>query len=254
MLAAIVLGFVQGLTEFLPVSSSGHLIILPWFFRWSGTVDSLPFDVALHGGTLTAVIFYFAGDVFRLLRDDRRTVLMIILATVPAGVAGLVLEDLVSGSFRSPFLVAAMLAIFGLVMWLSERGVHWKTLPELGMRDAAIIGLAQALAIVPGVSRSGVTIAAALFSGYRREEAARFSFLLSIPVIGGATVLEARHLRGMPSGDLLLVATGFITAALAGYGAIGFLMGFLKKHSLDAFVYYRWLVALAVTVGTWYLA
>jgi len=250
--AAIILGLVQGLTEFLPVSSSGHLILLPWIFHWEGAVDTLAFDVVLHAGTLVAVLAYFASDLVRLVRRQRWTVFYIGVATVPAVVAGMGLKPLVEGQLRGPVVVAAMLAVFGLVMWLAERSIQIKIIPEMKFRDALIIGCAQALAIVPGVSRSGATIAAALFAGYRREEAARFSFLMSIPVIGGAALLELRELGGIPKADVSLYAAGFLASALSGLWAIAFLMKFFRRHSLDVFVYYRWVLAVVIGAGVWF--
>jgi undecaprenyl-diphosphatase len=245
-LKAAILGIVQGLTEFLPVSSTAHLVLFPWFFGWGGELDSLSFDVALHGGTLLALLACFYRDWIRIITKERRLLFFIIIASIPAGVAGILLHKAVEHSLRSPVIIAVSLVIVGLVMLLAERYNR----PDKDMEgdrftllDSIFIGVAQAIALIPGVSRSGITITAGLFRNLDRESAARFSFLLSMPVIFGATLLEGRKLLKNPSihGDLFVV--GVVSSFASGFVAIRFLLRFLKNHPLNIFVYYRFLLA-----------
>jgi undecaprenyl-diphosphatase len=258
---ALLLGILQGLTEFLPISSSAHLILLPWFFQWNHPLlDSLPFDVALHAGTLLAVLWYFWRDwlglirgFFRILvkrkaRDfQERLILYIILATIPAGIVGILLEKTIESTFRNPALITLPLIFVSFLMIYAERRARL-SLPLEGMtlKDAMVIGIAQAAALLPGVSRSGITITTGLFQGYRREAATRFSFLLSTPAIGGATLLQVRHLLSAGPDDWFLIAIGFISSAVVGYLAIAFLMRYLRVHTLNLFVGYRLILAAAV--------
>ena len=249
MVQAIILGVIQGLTEFLPISSTAHLVLVPEFLGWDDALlTSLPFDVALHAGTFLSVLICFRRDIVEMLTTDRRRLWLLALATVPAGVAGLTLEDYVSGVLRGPGVIGAMLIAFGAVMLVSDRvGTRSRALASMGVRDALVIGLCQALALVPGVSRSGATISARLFMGMRREEAARFSFLLSLPVIAGAVLLEGRKLfttAAAPGGsvDMALVSAGFAASFVTGILAIRFMLRFLVDHRLDAFVVYRFVL------------
>jgi undecaprenyl-diphosphatase len=258
---ALLLGILQGLTEFLPISSSAHLILIPWFFQWNHPLlDSLPFDVALHAGTLLAVLWYFWKDwlglirgFFRILvkrkaRDfPERLIFYIILATIPAGIVGILLEKTIESTFRNPALITLPLIFVSFLMIYAERRARL-SLPLEGMtlKDAMVIGIAQAAALLPGVSRSGITITTGLFQGYRREAATRFSFLLSTPAIGGATLLQVRHLLSAGPEDWFLIAIGFISSALVGYLAIAFLMRYLRVHTLNLFVGYRLILAAAV--------
>jgi undecaprenyl-diphosphatase len=253
---AIWLGIVQGLGEFLPISSSGHLIVFPWLLGWS--VQSLSFDVALHLGTLVAVLAAFAGDWWRLfagalvgLRERRftpeaRMLGLIALGSVPAGIAGLLLDKWAETVFRSPALVACTMALMGGVLYLADRRApagEGATL-EISLRDALLIGSAQALALVPGVSRSGATISTALFLGHRRQEAARFSFLLATPITAAAALLKVPHL--LHGADLGLVVPGVVTAAVVGLLSIRFLLAYVRTHDYRPFAYYRWAFALLV--------
>lgn len=252
MLSAIVLGIVQGLTEFLPISSTAHLVVIPWLFDWGGTVNTLAFDVALHGGTLASLFICFRRDILEMAARRRGLLVLLLAATVPAAAAGVLLEDYVDGVLRSPSLIALMLAAFGLVMYYAETFQKTKALERISLSDALFIGIAQALAIVPGVSRSGVTISAGLMRGVKREEAARFSFLLSIPVIAGATVLEGGKLLSSPGDfDFALVGAGFVSAMATGFLAIRFMMAFLRRHSMNAFVLYRFALAAIIAGWTW---
>lgn len=251
LLRAVLLGVVQGLTEFLPISSTAHLILFPRFFGWSGTLDSLTFNVGLHGGTLLSLLVCFYRDWIRIFLRDRRLLGILVVATLPAGVAGILLHDAVETAFRNPLLIAAALAAFGVLMLVAERRSRGTgTVERITLMDGLIIGAAQAVALIPGVSRSGITITAGLFRRLDRREAARFSFLLSTPVIGGACLLHARKLIAAPeSYPLNLFIAGFIAAFVSGMIAIKFLLRFLKDHRLDVFVYYRWALAGGILVA-----
>ena len=245
---AIILGVVQGITEFFPVSSTAHLILLPWFFNWGGEINTLVFDVALHAGTLSALLLCFYRDWLHMISNDRRMLLFILLATIPAGAAGALLHDVVEHTLRSPLLIAFTTLLFGILMLIAERhGGRNRERATFG--DSMLIGVAQAIALIPGVSRSGITITAGLFRNLTRESAARFSFLLSTPVIGGATLLEGRKLLKNPGSyhpDLL--AVGFFAAFVSGFFAIKFLLSFLRKYPLNVFAYYRFLLALVIVL------
>jgi undecaprenyl-diphosphatase len=253
---AIWLGIVQGLGEFLPISSSGHLIVFPWLLGWP--VQSLSFDVALHLGTLVAVLAAFAGDWWRLLagglralRERRvtpeaRMLGLLALGCIPAGIAGLLLDEWAETVFRAPALVATTMAVMGGVLYLADRrapageGIA----SEISLRDALLIGSAQALALVPGVSRSGATISMALFLGHRRQEAARFSFLLATPITAAAALLKVPHL--FHEADLGLVVPGMLTAAVFGLLSIRVLLAYVRTRDYRPFAYYRWAFAAVV--------
>ncbi|MFZ2197297.1 MAG: undecaprenyl-diphosphate phosphatase [Thermodesulfovibrionales bacterium] len=252
MIEALILGIVQGITEFFPVSSTAHLILLPWFFKWGGDLDTLTFDVALHGGTLLALILCFWRDWIEMLMHKRRLFYLIILASVPAGGAGFFFNDFVEESLRSPYIISLTLVLGGIVMFLSEKMLKNRSLENLNLPDAVVIGIAQAIALIPGVSRSGITISAGLFRGLDRSSSARFSFLLSTPIIAGATLLHAKKMMtGNANYDLNLFVVGVAASAITGYAAIRFLMSFFRKYSLNAFVYYRFLLAAVIIAGIW---
>jgi undecaprenyl-diphosphatase len=246
---AIALGIVQGLGEFLPISSSGHLIVFPWLLGWP--VQSLSFDVALHLGTLVAVLAAFAGDWARLaagawtgLRERRvtpevRLLGLLVLGSVPAGIAGLLLDEWAETVFRSPALVATTMALMGGVLFLADRRAAGGEggSGTISLRDALLIGSAQALALVPGVSRSGATISMALFLGHRRQEAARFSFLL-------AALLKVPHL--FQDAELRLLVPGMVTAAVVGLLSIRVLLAYVRTRDYRPFAYYRWAFAALV--------
>ena len=258
---AAVLGIVQGLGEFLPISSSAHLIVVPWLFRWPD--PGLGFDVALHLGTLAAVLVYFRRDVgllitgfwrslFPATRDFRndvnqRLAWLLALASVPGAVVGKLLESKAEDAFRNPLIIAATLGGFGIVLWIADHyGRRQKELKGIQWPDALAIGVSQALAIIPGVSRSGATMAAGLGLGYRREDAARFSFLMSIPIILGAGLAKIRHLSdGVTHAE---VAVGFLAAALFGFLSIKYLLRFLVRHDFRPFVVYRLAVSVVIVV------
>jgi undecaprenyl-diphosphatase len=263
---ALVMGLVQGLTEFLPVSSSGHLILVPWFFGWKDPfIDSLAFSVMLHMGTLLALLVYFWRDWLALvpaglasIRDrslagdpDRKMAWLIVVATIPAVLVGPLLNDTIESSVREPAKVAVMLCIGAAILWLAERwGSKLREMTSLTFVGAFGIGVAQVLALVPGISRSGVSIAAGLFQGLNREAAARFSFLMATPVVAGAGAFEALKLIRATDvkPDLHLIVIGFVAAAISGLLAIRFMLEFLRRQSVNSFVVYRVVLAAAVFV------
>ncbi|RDV84222.1 undecaprenyl-diphosphatase UppP [Ammonifex thiophilus] len=248
---AIVLGVVQGLGEFLPISSSAHLVLVPWLFSWPD--PGLTFDVALHLGTLIAVVAYFWRDWLELIQKgfrqassrEGRLFWYLVLATIPGGLAGLALEHQAETVFRTPWLVGLMLILMGLLLYLADhKGRKQINLWGIRWQEALLIGLAQAFAIIPGVSRSGVTIAAARALGINREAATRFSFLLSTPIILGAGVLK---LKDLSPGDLnLFFFSGVAAAAITGFAAIAFLLRFVTTHNFNIFVWYRFLLGAGV--------
>jgi undecaprenyl-diphosphatase len=251
---AVVLGAVQGLTEFLPVSSSGHLILVPRFLGWPD--QGLAFDAAIHLGTLAALLAYFRSELRDLASGalPRRLVVLLAVATVPGGVAGVLFEDPVGAYFRSPLLVAASTAFWGLVMLVADRRARPAApgtrdpLDGIGSGQALAIGTAQALALIPGTSRSGITITAGLFSGLDRATAARFSFLLGIPITGAAGLLKTVHLLngGIASHQVGVLAAGVLSAFVSGWFAVWFLVAYLKRRSLLPFVVYRLLLAALI--------
>ncbi|TAN44103.1 MAG: undecaprenyl-diphosphate phosphatase [Nitrospirae bacterium] len=246
---AIILGIVQGLTEFLPVSSTAHLILFPWFFGWHGDIDSLTFDVALHGGTLLALLVCFYKDWLELLTKERQKLGFILAAVVPAGVVGILFKGFIEHQLRNPLIMVATLTLFGVVMLAAEK-LSPKNRDSVSFKDALFIGMAQAIALIPGVSRSGITITAGLFRGLSRESAARFSFLLSTPVIAGATLLECRKLIKNPGAyNLDMFSVGFLASFISGFFAIKFLLAYLKKYPLNAFVYYRFGLAVVIAAA-----
>jgi undecaprenyl-diphosphatase len=254
---AIILGVLQGLGEFLPISSSGHLIAVPWLLGWKE--HGLSFDVALHLGTLVAVLYAFAGDWWRmgtsLLRGlhrgqpfaepGGRMLGLLALASIPGALAGKLLDDWAETTFRSPAFVAVAMAALGVLLWLADRTHGTRGADQISLAQALLIGCAQALALVPGVSRSGVTITAALFLGYRRDEAARFSFLLATPITFGAALLKVPHLlrAGGETGPAL---AGMAAAAVVGWLSIFFLLRYVRTRTYQPFVWYRFAFAAVV--------
>lgn len=252
VIEALILGIVQGITEFLPVSSTAHLILFPWFFNWGGEVDSLTFDVSLHAGTLLALVLCFRKDWIELITKKQKLFALIILASIPAGVAGFFLNDAAEKYFRKPLLISIALIAVGLLMLVAEKAFKYKDIEKTGLKDAIIIGFAQAVAIIPGVSRSGITISAGLFRGFEREAAARFSFLLSTPIIAGATVLHLKKaFLGPEVHNGQLFAVGLVASFVTGFIAIKFLLSFLKRHPLNLFAYYRFALSLVIIAGIW---
>lgn len=252
MAESVILGVIQGITEFLPISSTAHLVLLPWFFGWEGDVNSLTFDVALHAGTLLSLLICFWKDLNDMVRKNRRLVFLIAVGTVPAGIAGLYLEDVIAGSLRSPLVIAGALVLVGGVMYASEGFAGKKAIKGMAALDALFIGILQAVALIPGVSRSGITISGGLMRGMKRLEALRFSFLLSIPAIGGATLLEGRKLLGNAGEyDLAQFAMGFVVSAVTGVIAIKFMLRYLNNHTMNVFVIYRVVLAGVIMGFIW---
>ncbi|MBX5443871.1 undecaprenyl-diphosphatase UppP [Sphaerobacter sp.] len=261
VLRAIVLGAVQGLTEFLPISSSAHLIIVPWLFGWEES--GLTFDVALHLGTLVAVLVYFWREIAQIAVAVPRGLIerrpladpmarlgwIILLGSIPAAIAGFIAADAIDSFFHGGdggntaiVLVALLMIALAVLLALAERiAKHERSFECVTGRDGLVVGLAQALALLPGVSRSGSTITAALFRGLQRDAAARFSFLLGIPAIVGAGVFETRSLleTGLAPGEEQVFLAGMATAAIVGYLAIAFLLRYLRTRSTMIFVVYR---------------
>lgn len=248
LLKAIILGLIQGATEFLPVSSSGHLVIMQHYLK---TADAgLAFDVLLHLATVLAVLVYFRRDLVELLRRPK-SIGLLIVGSIPAGLAGVLLEDVFSRLFTSVTFVAGALIVTGVILWLAEelsaRVSRKKGFERISWGDALLVGVGQAVAITPGISRSGSTIATALALGIDREAAAKFSFLLSIPVILGAGLLQARNILGTGLGlSWTPLLGGFAAAFLAGLLAISVLLAVLRRHSLKVFSFYVWVLGAAV--------
>ena len=266
---ALIMGIVQGLTEFLPISSSGHLIVVPFLLGWDDPfITSLAFSVMLHAGTLLALLVYFRADWLRLvpaglatIRDrsfradpDRRLAWLLVAATIPAAVAGYLLNDLAETTFRGIGLVAVTLVVGAGILWLADRwGARTKSVEDVTFPLAIGFGAAQALALVPGISRSGISISAARFAGLDRGAAARFSFLMSMPITAGAVIFEVRKLAVGGTGvtaSLGPLVVGMIAAFVSGTLAIGFLLRYVRTRSLNVFVAYRLAVA-AVIVVVW---
>jgi len=256
LLHAIVLGIVQGITEFLPISSTAHLIVIPWMLGWDD--GGLTFDIALHVGTLAAVLLYFFRDWIQILghgfgldigRDpalakNRSLLWLLALGSIPAGIIGYLFEKQAETSLRSPYIIGTTAIAIGVVMWIADRaGRRQKDLGHLTGGDAIAIGAAQALAVIPGVSRSGATISAGLFCNLDRQTAARFSFLLLTPVTAGAASKKLwdlmRHGGGIPAEMHSAFLVGMIASAITGVLVIGLLMNYLRQRTLSVFVWYR---------------
>jgi undecaprenyl-diphosphatase len=261
---AIVIGIVQGLTEFLPVSSSAHLILLPRVLGWNDPfINSPAFDVMLHMGTLAALLAYFWRDLWRyfvaflaVLRDrrigddpDRKLAVLLAASTIPAAIIGVVLEDFVDTFFRAaPLVVCALLVVGAVILFMAERAArHHKKMEDLRVVEALGIGLAQALALFPGISRSGITISAGLFLGLERAAAARFAFLMGTPIIAGAGLWKIREIVTGGAGvfDPAVLVAGVFASAVSGLAAIWLLLRYLQSHSTDIFVVYRLAAAAA---------
>jgi undecaprenyl-diphosphatase len=256
MLEAIILGIIQGLTEFLPVSSSAHLILFPWFFSWEGIVNTLSFDVALHFGTLMALLIYFRKDwieVFRSIPHKDGMAWKLLIGTIPAAIVGTSLHDWIAHN-RNPLLIAFTLCLVSVFMIMSEKnykGSERFGIESITMKSAIFIGIAQAFALIPGVSRSGITIVAGLTNRLKREDAARFSFLLGTPAVAGASLLEAKNLIGSDTFEPGIFIAGILGSALTGYFAVKYLILFLKNYSLRPFAYYRFLLAFVIILSMW---
>ena len=263
VLQAIILGIVQGLTEFAPISSSGHLILVPWLFHWTFFLENpelnKTFDVALHVGTFVGAVLYFRHDIWEYLRawvrsirkrsverTDERLAWFLIIGTIPGAVVGALLESVIEEKLGQPWIIAIMLAVFGVVLYLVDRYSRAdRGMRDLKLSDALLIGMAQAIALQPGVSRSGVTITAARGLGLKRESAARFSFLLALPVIGGAGLYKGLKLAGdgLPPGTAGPFLWGMLASAVSGFLVIWGLLAYLRRRDFAPFVMYRLAVA-----------
>jgi undecaprenyl-diphosphatase len=253
---ALLFGLIQGFAEMLPISSSGHLVLLPYLFKFPD--PGLAFDVALHFGTLTAILGYFwkdwlniLGSLPKLVRErkvsskEQKLAILLLVASIPAAIFGFLLGGYVETVFRNPLLVAAALITMGIIIWIADhRDFGKKALNDLSYKNSFLIGLAQAVALIPGVSRSGVTITAGLFSGMSREDAARFSFLMSAPVIAGATLLKFGEIGTLFNSVNFWVA--YVSATISSILAIALLLKFVRKYHFDIFVYYRFALAAIV--------
>lgn len=264
-LEAVLLGVVQGLTEFLPISSSGHLIIVPWLQSYDFLLNhpsfNKTFDVALHAGTLIAAIGYFHREVVdftkgfftsiwkrRIETTNERLAWAIAIGTVPAVIAGALFADFIDNTLGAPWMIAIQLIVFGAILLWADKLPQKRDLDSTSLKDGLIIGASQILALAPGTSRSGITITFGRWLGLDRDAAARISFLLLIPVVFGATVYEALQISqdGLPNGVVVPMIVGFIAAAISGYIAIAFLLRLVRTHSYRPFVYYRYALGVAI--------
>jgi undecaprenyl-diphosphatase len=278
---AIVLAIVQGLAEFLPISSTAHLVLFPWLLGWND--PGFTFDIALHAGTLVAVLAYFwrywiemlklvlgiggnkagtaagSGDTAKagavtLLGENRKLFWYLVVATIPAGIAGWRFEHAAEEQLRSPLIIGWALIIVGLLMWAGERlGSRQRDLGQVGLMDSLLVGVGQAFSVIPGVSRSGSTMTVGLFRGMTRETSARFSFLLSTPIIAGAALKKALELRhsGLPAEMRLPFLVGVLISAVVGYLVIGILIRYLERRTFTVFVVYRVVLGVIVLALGW---
>ena len=264
---AIVLGLVQGLTEFLPVSSSGHLLLVPWLMGWNDFADvsvEKAFDVALHLGTLIAVVGFFRKDLAKYIQDGLRMVFqrqrpstpegrlawLLVVASIPAALFGAVFGNWVDENLGKPVIIGVSLMVFAVVLAWADRRPGERDFSQMSRRDAGLIGMAQVLALNPGTSRSGISISAARLLGFDRDSAVRFSFLLSIPVTAGAVLVKLTKLLndGVPEGLALPMLIGVVTAGLSGWLAVAGLLRLIKTQTFNAFVIYRLAAGVAVVV------
>jgi len=265
---ALILGVVQGLTELLPISSSGHLILVPWLGEWTYLETheqfNKTFDVALHLGTLVSVVAYFRRDIWTLVlawagsvgrrridTAEERVAWFVLVSTVPAAFVGAAGENVIEQHLGDPWQIAILLAVFGGLLWISDLTAPRREMSELSWRGALVVGLAQCLALAPGVSRSGVTITAARFLGLDRDAAARFSFLLLVPIVFGASLLKGLTdvvFGDLPPGSGGPFVVGMLAAAVTGLVAIWALLGYVRRHTYAVFVVYRLLMAAAVVL------
>jgi undecaprenyl-diphosphatase len=268
VIQAIILGIVQGLTEFLPISSSGHLLLVPWLFNWHFLLENpdlnKTFDVALHLGTFVAVVIYFWREIGRLIgawvrsitrrslaEPEGKLAWLLIVSTIPAALVGVAFEDFITERLGKPWMIGVAMIVFAGFMYLVDHLAKLdRDTEDLGWFDALLIGVAQALALFPGVSRSGITMMTGLLLRLDRESAARYSFLMSIPVIGGAAAFKGLQIArdGLPAGTAMPFAVGMAAAALSGIAAIWFVLAYLKRHNFNIFVIYRIVVGVGVII------
>ena len=258
LIQSIILGIIQGITEFLPISSTAHLVIVPWLLSWQD--NGLPFNVALHIGSLLAILVYFFEDWKRIVSEFLKSLfkgsfkdnhdgmlgLYLVIGTIPGVISGFVFESYAAGVLRNPISIAAALALFAVFLYIADsRTSNRKEIKDMDLTDCLFFGIAQAFAVIPGVSRSGVTVTGGLLRNFKRDEAARFSFLLAAPLIAGAGVLESRHIPL----DTLFTAPfmlGILSSAVTAYFVIKYLLRFLQRQSYKVFVFYR--IALAALI------
>ena len=262
---AIILGLVQGLAEFLPISSSGHLLLVPWLFDWhdfDNTAIEKAFDVALHLGTLIAVVGYFRHDLVVYIREGWRTLVhrdrpatpegrlawLLVLSSIPAAIAGALFEKTIDNRLGKPWLIAVSLIAFGVLLGVADRRSGDRSLDDYDRDDAVKVGFAQVLALNPGTSRSGITITAARFLGFNRDTAARVSFLMAIPVTAGAVAYKLLKLAkdGVPDGLGIPMVVGIVTAGVSGWIAVWGTLRLVRTHSFMPFVIYRCALGVAV--------
>ncbi|MBN2317819.1 MAG: undecaprenyl-diphosphate phosphatase [Acidobacteria bacterium] len=272
LISAAILGVIQGLTEFLPISSSAHLIIVPWFIGWEA--QGIAFDVSLHVGTAISVLAFFWKDWIRLAREtinglkegrplgnsDRKLAWFLVVATIPAAIAGLLFEDSIENRWRSPLVTVFTLVVFAILLYIADKkGKRNRSISSFKWADSIWIGLSQAVALIPGVSRSGITMTAAMLRNSDRTSAARFSFLLSTPVIVGAGALEGlklirsilNPLEGTVEEQWFVLLTGVVFAAVTGFLCIRYFLRYIRNSSFTPFVVYR--ILLAGVVLAYYL-
>ncbi|HEY0518364.1 MAG TPA: undecaprenyl-diphosphate phosphatase [Ilumatobacteraceae bacterium] len=267
VLHAIILGLIQGLSEFLPISSSGHLLLAPWLFGWhdfDNTAIEKAFDVALHLGTLAAVVGYFRHELVVYVREGVRLVIhrerpaspegrlawLLVLSSIPAAIAGALFEKTIDNRLGKPALIAVSLIVFGVLLGIADRRSGTRTLEDYDRDDALKVGAAQILALNPGTSRSGITMTAARFLGFTRDAAARASFLMAIPVTAGAVAYKMLKLAkdGIPAGLGTPMIVGIVTAAISGWAAVWGTLRLIRAHSFMPFVIYRCALGIAVLV------
>jgi undecaprenyl-diphosphatase len=267
LLQALIMGIVQGLTEFLPVSSSGHLILVPYLFGWDDAfITSLAFSVMLHLGTLIALLVYFRADWLRIIPagfaalrhrsfdgdPDRKLAWLLVAASIPAAVVGFLFSDIFETTIREPALVVVTLVVGGVILFVADAvGPETRRVEDVTFPIATGIGAAQALALIPGISRSGISISAGRFAGLDRPSAARFAFLMATPITAGAIVFEARKLLTGEAGveiEVGALVVGLVASMVAGFAAIHFMLRYLRTRSLRIFVWYRFALAAIVVV------
>jgi undecaprenyl-diphosphatase len=276
VIQAIIMGAVQGLTEFLPISSSAHLVLVPWLM---GVKSSLAFDTLLHLGSLVAVVGYFWKDILAMIKafisslldifrgnfkegikqdPFKRLTWLVVIGTIPAALMGVLFKNEFESLFSSVAAVGFFLLITGVILWGAEwiakrnRGKEGKSIKDVTFTNSLVIGLFQGFAIAPGISRSGATISAGLFSGLERKLAAKYSFLLSIPAILGAALVQAKDIVGFDS-NLVVMIGGFLSAVIFGYLAVRFMMGYIQKHSLIVFAFYCWIVGALTLLLSYFI-
>lgn len=248
-LQALILGIVQGLTEFIPVSSSGHLVLIPKLFGWE--LQSTSFDITLHAGTLLALIIYFHKDLFAIIKKlNKNLTIKLIMSSIPAGLVGIIFEDFIEKNLKSTIIIATMLIVIGFLMILSNKMKSSTkiNIQDLGYRNALYIGVFQAIALIRGTSRSGITILGGLFNKLSLKEATKYSFLIAIPIMIAVSVKQVLEFQktGLENLNLSILFIGFVSSMLSGLAAIGFMMNLVEKIGLKYFGIYRIILGVLV--------